>query len=116
MKTKIRSVMSLGRKALVGSVAAALLGVIAFDLVDTQCDPLRLTGGWVVVDTSSDADIDACADVCVPDCFCCSTTVLALAPYALTIAGTTPQAPAPPSYRITAGVRRVPDHVPLTLL
>ena len=99
-----------------GSVAVALLGVIALDLVDAQCDPLRLPGTRVVVDPDDDADTDACADLCVPDCFCCSTTVLALAPYALTIAGATPQAPAPPSYRITAGVQRVPDHVPLTLL
>lgn len=96
--------------------ACMLMAVIATDLVtDAECDAIGL--GTVSTTTIRAAGPDgvgeACAEVCVQDCFCCSRAVaatpvvLALEPRPLT----TVEAPAPE--RWGGGIRSGVDHIPL---
>lgn len=100
-------------------MAGALLVLIGADLVgDAACDlPLRVgqesrarlrTG-------APDAPREACAAFCVPDCFCCSTSVAASAavmpPSPVPLTAVAPIA----HLRRPEGVRPVADRPPLRL-
>ena len=61
-------------------IALLILGVIGSDLGDVACDPLRLGLGDAILSQASAAATDACADQCLPDCFCCAPTVAAALP------------------------------------
>jgi hypothetical protein len=98
------------------AAACLLLAIIAADLVgDTGCDSFGLGAAspTTVRAAAKDGANEACADVCVPDCFCCSRSVAA-APLVL------PPEPqrltsveAPVSERWSEGIRPVVDHPPL---
>jgi hypothetical protein len=98
------------------AAACVLLAVIAADIVtDTACDSFGLGAASVttVRGAASGTAKEACSDVCVPDCFCCSRSVVA-GPVVL------PPEPerltsvdAPVAMRRPEGVRPVVDHPPL---
>jgi len=94
--------------------ALALLALIAHDLQDSGCDPLDAARPLALAETPRDeAPADACAGGCVPDCFCCSTTLPAveirlLLP-AVALAGRVESASASPAL----GFFSQPDHVPI---
>jgi len=63
--------------------ALAVLTGIALDLAaDASCDTVPSLGASLVTvmdvnDRGRTTETEACADVCVPDCFCCSRSVAA---------------------------------------
>ncbi len=98
------------------AAACLLLAVIASDLVtDTACDSFGFgaASATTVRGAVPGGANEPCADVCVPDCFCCSRSVvagpvvLAQEPERLT------SVVAPVAKRCTEGFRPVVDHPPL---
>jgi hypothetical protein len=94
-------------------VAAILvLGLIVMDLGDAACDPVTIPDGPVLLSPLPGGG-DACADFCVPDCFCCSTTILVASSHpvgrAMQVTGQVLPTFDPPS----AGFSPQVDHVPL---
>src|SRR5207249_2519070 len=65
-------------KALIKSVAILVLALLALDLGDAWCDPLILPMAGPGITASPAGPAEACAGICVPDCFCCSTSVPAV--------------------------------------
>ena len=99
-------------------LAALLVCLILTDLtLDASCDasPPQPFAGVVLSDGGGSA-ADACAPVCVPDCYCCSRGV-ATAP-ALALPDQGPMTLAPPSPPVASpdGVHSVPFHPPLRLV
>ena len=99
------------------AVLCAALGFADLAL-DAGCDPLSAPGATDGVVTAPDGSADAgderCATACVPDCFCCSRTLVrgsAIMPATLGLVTATPEA-APTA--APAGVRPVPYHPPLS--
>jgi hypothetical protein len=68
--------------SLLQPVALVLLALIAADVAtDADCDPLRMAtppAEAEVASAAGDTTADPCADVCLPDCFCCARSVVAL--------------------------------------
>lgn len=108
--------MSLGRKPGIRLVAVSLAFVICADVtLDAACDPVRVPSTVASVCSAKAESGDACAESCVPDCFCCSRSetagpALALPPPIL-LRQTATAAPA----SITAGIRPVSELPPLAL-
>jgi hypothetical protein len=94
--------------------ALALLALIARDLQNSGCDPLDAARPLALAETPRDAaPADACTGGCVPDCFCCSTTLPAaemppLLP-AIVLAGRVESV----SAATALGFSSHPDHVPI---
>jgi hypothetical protein len=99
--------------------ACLLLTAIALDLAaDTRCDVARPLGSAPAVrahQPGQPGDGEPCAPVCVPDCFCCSRSLVAGS-------GIEPPAPVllstldlPAMERWSGGFRPVVDHPPLRL-
>lgn len=110
----------LAARRLLSKLFAALVVCIIFaDIaLDGSCDPVATGGATQVAFTAGTTDgaNDPCADLCVPDCFCCSRSVTAgpaiLPPMIGPVAAASElRAPATP-----AGVRPVPYHPPLLLV
>lgn len=101
-----------------GSRVAAMLlaAVVCGDVtLDAACDPIALPGPASVaaVSPANAGSRDACADFCVPDCFCCSRSeasgsILVVPPPATV----TEAAPARPA-AAPVGVRPVLELPPL---
>jgi hypothetical protein len=99
-------------------IAAMLLAaVVCGDVtLDAACDPIATSGPTTTaVSAVGDVAHDACADFCMPDCFCCSRSeasgpVLVVPPLSALSA-------APPVVATCApeGVRPVPELPPLLL-
>ena len=83
------------------------------DLPDAWCDPPPLSQDDHSLAIPRPADADACEDVCVPDCFCCATTVPAAQP--MSIERPDPPAEKQPSsiLSIATGFSSLPEHVPI---
>ena len=98
--------------------AMLLLAAICADVTNVHCDASVLSfGGQGVVGAASQSNGgDACATICVADCFCCSRTeqasVFDLRPRV--------EPPAPCAVggfsRPASGIRPIPYHPPLNLL
>ena len=110
--------MTLWRGTSPRLVALLLAAVVCADVtLDAACDPIGLPGPASAAAASS-ADrgpADACAESCVPDCFCCSRSETA-GP-ALVLPGLTALArvPSPDPVSVPAIVRPVPQPPPLAL-
>ena len=106
--------MSLGRRMGLRLVALALAAVVCADVtLDAACDPLRMPSSVASVFNTDFESDDACAETCVPDCFCCSRSetagpALALPPPTLLARSATATAAS-----ITAGIRPVSELPPL---
>lgn len=93
-----------------------LLAVIGLEVEGACCDPV---GVLVIPQISSASPAppgDPCSETCVPDCFCCSTT---LAPDQVAAAETLrllPDVLVSPDSRLIPGTSLVPDHVPKSVL
>jgi hypothetical protein len=99
---------------LAARLAAALLqSTIVFDLPDAWCDPLQIQPGVTSMSFPQPRDADACDDVCVADCFCCSTPLPALEPTLVA----RPEAPAETRDALVdataAGFTTLPEHIPI---
>lgn len=97
-------------------VALALLAVIALDIPDAECDPVGIQGDRPGVSASLEHGDDPCSARCVPDCFCCSSTLLAVPVFARGPLELLPGAPVVVLSRVTQGIPPVQDHVPKFLL
>ena len=108
--------MRRGSRILAKAIALLILSVIGLDLGDSGCDPLRVGLGDRLLSPAPTHAPDACSDLCLPDCFCCATTVAAAAPArtgrpAVTLARSLPRL-APPASGYSIPI----DHVPLAIL
>ena len=103
-------------KPLIKIAALLLLAVIAIDIPDAGCDPIGIPGDRPVLTSPPAEDGDACADFCVPDCFCCSITLAALPGPGDQALMLLPDAPIAPVPRLTAGIRFASEHVPKAFL
>lgn len=97
-------------------VALALLAVIALDIPDADCDGPGIPGDQPVLSTSPGHDADPCSARCVPDCFCCSSTHLAVPVFARGPLELLPGVPVIVSSRLAQGIPPVQDHVPKSIL
>lgn len=106
--------MSLGRRMGLRLVALALAAVVCADVtLDAACDPLRMPDSIVSVSGASSEAEDACAESCVPDCFCCSRSETAGPALALPPPTLLRQTAAATPASITAGIRPVSELPPL---
>jgi hypothetical protein len=64
--------------SLVRIVAVLILGLLVLDLGDAWCDPLIAPGAGPLISTTATSSTDPCSGTCVPDCFCCSSSVPAV--------------------------------------
>jgi hypothetical protein len=71
------------RRTLSRIVVVLLAGIIVVGLADGSCDPLAAFDGLAIFSAQQPLSSDACAGSCVPDCFCCSTTVPAAAVFSM---------------------------------
>lgn len=95
-------------------VACLSLVLIISDLAEGSCDPLPLGDSTVLfASAGGPGEHDPCADFCVPDCYCCASTSPALPAYSLPENAAFSRGPASGSYRVSAGVSPLPEHVPL---
>jgi hypothetical protein len=110
--------MTLRRGAGPRLVALLLTAVVCADVtLDAACDPVGFAGpASTAAAFSSDTDSgDACAESCVPDCFCCSRSEAAGPALALPGLTALAQAPSPTPPSVPAVVRPVPEPPPLAL-
>jgi hypothetical protein len=99
-------------------VALLVAAVVCGDVtLDVACDPLGFPGptSAAAAVSAETANGDACAESCVPDCFCCSCSETAVP--ALVLPGLTAlsQAPSPGPVSVAAVVGAVPEPPPLAL-
>ena len=101
-------------RAIARTIMFLVLAMIALDLWDASCYPLFASQGSPTLSSEQSKQSDACAGVCVPDCFCCSSATPA-AKVALT-QEPTPLSDAPVSLveLLAAGFSPVIDHIPIT--
>jgi hypothetical protein len=93
-----------------------VLGFVVVDLGDASCCPLAIPGGGPVVSTPRPEVPDACASFCVPDCFCCSSTVPAAQAASIHLPRPVSERPALSLERPTSGFTPVPEHIPLAAI
>lgn len=99
-------------------MAFLLAAAVCADVtLDAACDPIGLPGPAKTAavfcsDTGAD---DACAQSCVPDCFCCSRSETAGQALTLPPLTALAQAPTPIADSALAVVRPVPEPPPLAL-
>jgi hypothetical protein len=101
---------------LVSRIAAIfLLALISGDLADASCDPIRLPQDAPDHIASAQDLPDPCADCCVPDCFCCATSLPAAESFTLPGAGAVFGRPMEPAETLIPGVSPLVDHIPLSV-
>ena len=108
------TVASAGRR-LAGVAALLILAVIAVDLGDAGCDPIPVGLGDARVEAAHDEPADDCADLCLPDCFCCATTVAAAGRTITLRPQPAPGVPQQDSAPAAPGFSPLVEHVPLDL-
>jgi hypothetical protein len=99
-------------------VALLLAAVVCADVtLDTACDPIGLPGAAsaTAAFSADGGPTDACAETCVPDCFCCSRSETAGPGLVLPGLTAMAQAPSPDAASVPAVVRPVPQPPPLAL-
>ena len=95
-----------------------LAAVVCADMtLDAACDPIAFPGPAAAagVRPADAGRADACADECVPDCFCCSRSETAGPALTLPPLTALAQTPSPSPASVPAAVRPVPDPPPLAL-
>jgi hypothetical protein len=100
-------------------LAMLFVCLIVSDLtLDVGCDgpPPTATGGVAIAQASNDHDNDACAPICVADCYCCSRTVAASLTAVLPEVGPSVTLPAFSPTAPPDVVQSVPYHPPLQLV
>lgn len=91
-----------------------VLALVVLDLWDRSCYSLDVSQPNPTISAHESKQSDACAEFCVPDCFCCSsvspaiTVALAQEPTSLSAL------PALPVRFLTPGFSPVLDHIPIT--
>ena len=92
----------------------AVLAVIGQDLVDStcfDCDLARVSAP--VVSSAAGAGGDACADGCLPDCFCCATPAPAVTLVLTQGLAVLDRPPTAPGRWVASGFPLVPEHIPI---
>ncbi len=106
-----------GRRRFHSIAALLLLLAITADLSDDSCHPLPQARSQAASLRGASTPLaeDACASVCVPDCYCCSTisVTVAYVPQQASGAATPLLASAVDGY--PPGVHPLPYHPPLAL-
>lgn len=108
-----------GRAGPLRVVAALLLTTIAGDVAaDARCDEPSSIREAALVLAASRGDAEAatdepCASVCVPDCFCCSRSLVALSAVEPPRPGLLVIVEGAPAARNRDGILPVIDHPPL---
>jgi len=107
--------MAFGRTRL-RLVALLLTTVVCADVtLDAACDPIGVPRAVTSVVATNAGSTDACAESCIPDCFCCSRSETAGPALALPLPALLRQTAAATSASITAGIRPVSERPPLAL-
>lgn len=97
-------------------VIVGLLAIIALDMTDASCDPVRIQGDRPVVSAPEEHAGDPCSAQCVPDCFCCSSTLVAVPVFSRGPLDLLPGVPVIVLSRLAQGIPTVQDHVPKSTL
>jgi hypothetical protein len=100
-------------------VALLLMALVCADLaLGAACEAVRLPGAGeapIVADAGAERSADACAGVCVPDCFCCLRSETAVATTTVPPLVLVSEAPDQGPDSVTAVVRPVPELPPLLI-
>jgi hypothetical protein len=93
--------------------AILILGLLAADLTDASCDPLVFHSVGQIVSGMQERRVDPCTGICVPDCFCCSSSVPAF--HLTWECQPTPSVGLPPlpMAGLSPGFSQPLDHVPI---
>lgn len=95
------------------ALAVLMLVLLGLDLLDASCDPLMVSPGLPLLTDFQNAGPDPCGDTCVPDCFCCSSSVPA-ARLSLAWEPTPGVVMAAPLFtRLSPGFVQPLDHIPI---
>lgn len=100
-------------------LAMLFVCLIVSDLAwDVSCDQLSVPagGGGAVTTAPPDHDGDACAPLCVADCYCCSRGLSATVVMVMPAIGSATLAVALAPDAAPDGVRPIPYHPPLRLV
>ncbi len=99
-------------------MALLLAAVACADVtLDAACDPVRPPGpaSAAAAFSAATGNGDACAESCVPDCFCCSRSEAAVPALVLPDLTALAKVPSPDPTSVPAIVRPVPEPPPLAL-
>ncbi len=102
------------RQSVLRLVAVVLVCVLVGDIVSgAHCDDTTSSSTTASLSQTPESPADACASVCVPDCYCCARgievpLVLVLPFVGIAALMPVPTVPSPPD-----GVSRLPYHPPL---
>lgn len=103
-----------GSRVVTRTIVFLVLALIAVDVWDASCDPLVATQGSPILSNETSKQSDACAEFCVPDCFCCSSAAPAVV-VSLTLEPTPlSDVPVSPVQVLAVGFSPVIDHIPIT--
>ena len=107
----------IGHYGLLARAASILvLSFIAIDIGDASCDPLILSEGRGAVSTGRPDAPDACGSVCVPDCFCCFSTVPPTPAASIRRPRPTPEQPVSSIECPATGFSPVLEHIPIATI
>jgi hypothetical protein len=97
-------------------LALAVLATVVADLGKASCDPVPTLGDDPALFSPVPAhDDDPCAGFCVPDCFCCSSLIVARELVLTAESGPSENTlPVPPD-SVSIGASPIPDHPPRLL-
>jgi hypothetical protein len=100
-------------------VALLLVALVCADVaLDAGCEPAPVPAGGAttaLANAGPDSPADACAEVCVPDCFCCSRSESPGATPTLPPPAQTAEAPESPRASLTPLCLPVPELPPIAL-
>jgi hypothetical protein len=100
-------------KTIARLAALLVLAVIVRDLCDRSCFDCDFGREAALVSSDAGDARDACAEICIPDCFCCATpspAVTLLLAESLTVLD---RPPAPPGRWVASGYPLIPEHIPI---
>ncbi|MGH9461092.1 MAG: hypothetical protein ACRD1X_07725 [Vicinamibacteria bacterium] len=101
------------RVALVRSVVILVFALFALDLGDAWCDSLLWSEAGAAITIPQAGQVDPCAGACVPDCFCCSTSVPAVHVTLVWEPAPSTDVPVLRTAQASTGFVHPPDHVPI---
>mgnify|MGYP001565943615 FL=1 len=91
-----------------------VLALIVLDLWDRSCYSLDVFQPNPTISAHESKQSDACAEFCVPDCFCCSSVSSAITVALVQEPTPLSDLPALPARFLMEGISPVLDHIPIS--
>ena len=102
------------RRQIMRILALAFLAVLTADLADSECYSRGNPNEVSAVIAAADTDKSRTANVCVPDCFCCSRTLVGPSVFLPAVSGPATMTSVSAPASAAEGVRHAPYRPPLS--